>query len=268
MTPENKRILSTLQSLAAEGNLVGCFADIPVDVYHHPECPGISSTQLKGILKKSYKHYELERGKSTPDTRFGSAFHCFVNEPEAFVNTYQIIHGTKSEFLMPGKLALRDEDFITIQEMAKKLFAHPDAGPLLCGAQNEFTYFSMDQETGLLKKCRLDAFKDNVISDLKSCQDASREAFIRDSRKYLTRISAAYYLEIVSEVLGERLGDFRLIACEKLPPYEIAVYPVDQSSINTASLEIRRALKTIKEIQQNGSQAWRGYQLNNSPISI
>lgn len=265
---QNKDLLETMKMMARDGTLRGCFADIPVDVYHHPECPGVSSTQLKGILKQSYKHYELERGKSTAALRFGSAFHCFVNEPEEFVNSYQIIHKKSSEFLAPGKLALMDSDFLTIQNMAKKLYVHPDAGPLLSGAQNELSYFSVDSETGILKKCRVDAIKDDVISDLKSCEDASPDGFRRASQKWLTRVSAAYYLEIVSETLMRHLNIFNLIACEKDDPYEIAVYKVSEESLIRGSAEVRKALSIIKTIKEQGVSAWKGYELGIKDISI
>lgn len=264
----NHEILMTLISMADRGILTGCFADIPVEIYHDKRCPGFSSTQLKGILKKSYKHWELEDGIDTKATRFGTAFHCFVNEPETFVNTYQIIHNKKSAFLEPGKIALMDDDFKTIEVMSKKLFSHPDAGPLLQDAQNELSYFSIDQQTGVLKKCRIDAIKDGKISDLKTTTDASIESFGRDSRKYMTRVSAAYYLEIVSEVLGEHLNTFNLIACEKNEPYEIAVYKVSDISIEKGSSEVRKALGIIQNISENPEKAWRGYDLGIQDIYI
>lgn len=265
----NQEILMTLISMANKDQLSGCFADIPPEVYHDRRCPGFSSTQLKGILKKSYRHWELEASVDSEATRFGTAFHCFVNEPETFVNTYQIIHGKKSQaFLEAGKTALMDDDFKTIEVMSKKLFAHPDAGPLLSGAQNELTYFSRDKETGVLKKCRVDAIKDHVISDLKTCPDASPEAFGRDSRKWMTRVSAAYYLEVVSECLGTHLNKFHLIACEKNDPFEIAVYKVSDRSIQRGSQEVRKALKVIQNVIENPGDAWKGYELGIQELDI
>lgn len=268
MNKQSTDILKTLQSMADRNSLSGCFGDIPIDVYHHPQCPGVSSTQLKGILKKSYKHFLLEQRKESKAFAFGSALHCFVNEPETFVNIYQIIYGKQSEFLEPGKIALSSADFETIQHVARKLFEHPDAGPLLKGAQNELTYFSLDNETGVLKKCRVDAINNLAISDLKSCVDASPDAFIRDSRKYLYRVSAAYYLEIVSEVIGIRMKDFYLIATEKTEPFGIKAYRVSDRSIEQASGEIRKALKVIQTVHEQGSRAWTEYELGISDLYI
>ena len=254
--------------MADQGTLSGCFADIPVDVYHHPQCPGISSTQLKGIIKKSLTHFLSEKRSETAALRFGSAFHCFTNEPEEFVRTYQILYGEKTERLQFGRIGLSISDFETIKVMQKKVFEHPDAGPLLKDAQFELTYFSVDQETGILKKCRVDAIKNKIISDLKTCADASAETFARDARKYLYRISGAYYLEIVSETLGEKLDTFNLIACEKEQPHEINVFRISEPSLRKADLEIRHALKIIQTIHEQGAKAWAGYDLGIKDLHI
>lgn len=267
MNKTSEDILNTLISMAERNELTGCFADIPIEVYHHPLCPGISSTQIKGILKKSYKHYELEKSTGSKATRFGSAFHCFVNEPEAFVNTYQITYDRKKDLINPTKIQLSYQDFELIQKMSKNLFDHPDAAPLLKGAQYELTYFSVDRETGILKKCRVDAIKNNIISDLKTCEDASEDAFARDCRKHLYRVSAAFYLEVVSEVLDQRLNTFNLIACEKSDPYEVNVFKVHESSLQKGNAEVRTALNLIKTIHDQ-PKAWRGYKLGVKEIAI
>ena len=268
MDKPNSDILQTLISMADKGTLTGCFADVPVEVYHHSQCPGISSTQLKGIIKKSYAHFCNEKRTESPALKFGSAFHCFVNEPEEFSNTYQIIYGEKTERLQSGRIALSIDDFETIKVMQKKVFEHPDAGPLIFDAQFELTYWSVDQQTGILKKCRVDAIKNKIISDLKSCADASAETFARDARKYLYRISGAYYLEIVSEVLGEHLETFNLIACEKQQPHEINVFRISDNSLRKANEEIRHALKIIQTIHEQGAKAWSGYDLGIKDLHI
>ncbi len=268
MDQQSTDILQTLISMADQGTLSGCFADIPVDVYHHSNCPGISSTQLKGIIKKSFTHFMEEKRTETPALHFGSAFHCFTNEPEEFARTYQILYGTKTERLEFGRIGLKADDFETIKVMQKKVFEHPDAGPLIQDAQFELTYFSVDQKTGIIKKCRVDAIKNKIISDLKTCADASPETFARDARKYLYRISGAYYLEIVSETLGEPLNQFNLIACEKEAPHEINVFRISEASLKKADQEIRHALDIIQTVHEQGPKAWVGYDLGIKDLHI
>lgn len=200
--------------------------------------------------------------------RFGSAFHCYVNEPEQFAATYKIIYPKQNTFVPEGMLELRDSDFKLILAMEKKLYAHPDAGPLLKDAQFELTYFAVDQETGILKKCRVDSIKNNKIADLKTCADASPSGFAYDAKKYFYRLSAAYYLEVVSQVNNSYLRDFYLIPCEYDEPHEIAVYRVDDSSIAKGEEEIRKALRLIQKVNEEGPGAWKGYALGIADLII
>lgn len=162
-----------------------------------------------------------------------------------------------------GKILLLQKEFKCLEVMSKKLWQHPDAAALLTGAQFETTFFVRDQRTGILKKCRTDALKrtgQTVISDLKTTYDASPEPFSYDCRKFLYRISAAYYTQIVAEFYGELVEGFYLIPCEKVEPYEITVYKVPDESMLKGSTEVAEALDKIAAIQKNPS-AWRGYPL-------
>lgn len=277
MKPQHTEILRALIDMSERGELDRqSFDDIPIQVYHHPLCPGTSSTTIKTILKKSYNHCGYGYGDSD-SFRFGSAFHCFNNEPHLFRDAYHVCpfnsrrggdwEAAKTIAGGKGKIILMQRDFRTIEVMSKKLWEHPDARELLVDAQYEITFFSRDAETGVLKKCRVDAIKNKVISDLKTTWDASPEQFRWDAKKYLYDISAAYYLEVVSEFYQELLNTFYLIPCEKEEPHEITTYQVHPDSIAAASEQIRIGLRKIAAAQ-NDPKAWRGYDLGNKTLFI
>src|SRR4051812_16285277 len=91
MAPEHLEILKSLIDMEARGELErASFDDVPISVYHHPSCPGISSTTIKTVLKKSWNHVGTGGGAEKESFRFGSAFHCFNNEPHLFAATYHI----------------------------------------------------------------------------------------------------------------------------------------------------------------------------------
>lgn len=279
MTKEHEGILVDLIAMEAAGKLDrACFTDLPVQVYHDPRCPGISSTAIKTILKRTWAHHEAHADPTKESFRIGSAFHCFATEPNRFRDEYIICpfeykrgHDWK-EFKARAeseqRIILMPDELSMVAAMNKRLWAHPDSSPLLIGAQFEVTYFSRDQQSGVLKKARVDAItKTKKISDLKSTFDASPEGFRRDCINFFYRISAAYYLEVASGFYGEQLTEFNLISCEKGVPYEISVYEVAAESLATATEEIRTALAKIQHIQQN-PQAWRGYELGKKMIKI
>jgi hypothetical protein len=252
LSPKNEEILQSLISMAKRGNLVGAFDDIPSVVYNDPRMPGVRSGLIKSIVEKSYNHYLYEGVKNERALFFGSAFHAYVTDFEEFTTEY--------------KKDLSSEEIKKIGLMHKKLIEHPDVKPRLQNAKFEVTFFSQCQVTGLLKRCRVDLLQKDLstleeLNDFKTCKSASPSAFGKDARFFLYRISAAYYLGIVSEVLGRYVRNFNLIPSEKEEPYESAVYRIDDKSIAKGEEEALKGLKILKEIYQSGDSAWKGYEL-------
>jgi hypothetical protein len=271
-------ILNTLIEMEKRGELDrASFSDIPIQVYHHQDCPGISSTTIKNVLQRSWNHHVIGAVEESDALRFGSAFHCYVNEPHLFNSTYYVCpfnekrggewKDAKASAHFRGQIILMQNEFESIQVMSTKLFQHPQAKQLLEGAQYEVTYFSRDAVTGLLKKCRLDAIKGKLPSDLKSTFNASEEEFSKIARRLLYRVSAAFYTEILSEYHGELFEEFYLIPCEKIEPFEIAVRPVSQDSMARGNEEVRATLDKIARIKKDPN-AWKGYDLGLNPLSI
>ncbi len=275
LQPAHRDLLCDIINAEISDSLTGYYSDIPVQVYHHPLCTGYSSTTIKRLIEQSYNHRHL-LNKNSKSLRFGSAFHAFCNEPHIFDAEYLVlpVDDRKSSEYRAAKKAsgnriiLTNSEFRSIETMSRKLYEHPDAAPLLTGAVHEQTYWVKDKKTGLWKKCRTDAKKGRAISDLKSCENASMMSFTYDAKKYLYRVSGAYYLEVVSEVEGEAHTEFYLIACEKSEPYEVSVYRIPEFSIERAQSEIRQALDLIRNILDQGDKAWRGYQLGIKEIAI
>lgn len=237
-----------------KGELIGAFHDIPIEVYHHPDCPAISSTQLKTVLKKSVAHWKYAKQEDTDSLSFGRLFHDFISDPQLLAK-YD-----------PSKKSYKD--ILLASVMFKNMMDHPIARSLVEGAKHEVTFFSRDKETGLLKKCRVDGINGNIVFDFKSTKDASMESFISDCKRYNYRIQAAYYLEIVSEVMGQSFTDFRFIASEKEEPNMTAVYRTHDRSLAAAHYEIREGLNKIKLAIDSGSDGWNGYSKSLTDILI
>jgi len=245
---DHQNLLTTIQKMHLAGDLVGWFDDLPIEIYHHPECPGISSTTLKTVLKRSVAHLKHDK-IDTEELSFGRLFHSFISEPH-------LINIAKSK------------DVLLAKKMYDNMMRHPIVRSLMIGAQHEVTFFSKDQDTGLLKKCRADGYSEGIVFDFKTTRDASLGSFTNDCKRYNYRLSAAYYLEIISEATGVRHEDFRFIACEKEDPCETAIYRTHSRSIEEASQEIRIGLNKIKDAIDKGEYAWKGYSQNVTDILI
>ncbi len=272
MTKNDVEILRTLVDMEARGELDrASFSDIPIQIYHHRCCPGISSTTIKTVMQKSWHHVGF--GSEKEVFKFGNAFHCFNNEPEIFRSTYYVVPFDSKrgdDFQMHkaianGRIIIMQSDFNMILAMSKKLWQHPEAKELLTGAEYETTYFSRCQRTGLLKKCRLDAFKNFKISDLKSTMDASPASFKWDARKFGYGISAAFYCGVTSDFYEQIINDFTLIACEKEEPNEICTYKVHIDSLAAADQQINETMDKIAAIRKD-PKTWSGYALGQTII--
>lgn len=248
LSPNHQAVLDQLIKLHQAGELVGAYENIPIEVYHSPLCPGISSTMLKTAIKRSVAHINHDT-EDNENLSFGRLFHAFISEPHLIKNA-------------------KSKDVLLAQKMFTNMMKHPVVRALMRGAKHEITFFSTDQETGLTKKCRADGYIEGIVFDFKTTRNASLDSFVGDCKRYNYRISAAYYLEIISEVFGERHEDFRLIACEKEEPCETSIYRVHSRSIEEASQEIRGGLNKIKEAFDKGDYAWKGYSQNVTDILI
>lgn len=111
---------------------------------------------------------------------------------------------------------------------------------------------------GVPLKCSLDAIGDDgYIYDIKTCEDASPEAFKRNVYNYKYYLQAYVYSFILEAVTGQRTKGFRFIATEKEDPYCSAIY----------DLGVEFQTKAIKDFEQcinlyklcSGLDAWPGY---------
>jgi len=177
--------------------------------------------------------------------------------------------GTEFHSAMEGAPINESSDnAVALRAMVANVKAHPSIAPLIAGARHEVTFFSVDSQTGLLKRCRVDAYKEEIVIDYKTTRDASPFAFARDCMKLGYRISAAYYLEIVSEVMGSMHRDFRIVAVENTSPFSAALYKADERSIFYGEEDVRSALTAIAKYQEEGDDAWTGYPLGMRELMI
>lgn len=236
--------------------------------------PAISRSELFKI-SKSPQHfkYEFENpSEPTKELRIGVAFHKLVLEPGDFESDIAIVpkvdRRTKEgkaiweEFNnnSTDKIIITDEEFVQITEMAKAVKANPYAARLLDGARED-SFFWNDDLTGEACKCRPDCLSqinsNTVIVDLKSTENASNEAFMRDVVKYGYDMQAAMYKEGVETVKNVKDCIFVFIAVEKKPPYAINILQADELVLRRGYDLFRELIGIYHNCKETGS--WYGY---------
>jgi exodeoxyribonuclease VIII len=177
--------------------------------YHKHKC--ISASGLKMIYKNSVKYYMNKVVKSTTAMDYGTAVHTALLEGETqFFNDFYIMpkinrrtkegkalyaeHLEKSQ----NKKIIDDDQWTLIQCIMDDLQSPQKKHilPFLEGEKELSHYGSMH---GVECRVRPDCinYTEGFISDIKTCQDTSPEAFRYDIFKWCYHIQATFYSDFV-----------------------------------------------------------------------
>lgn len=230
------------------------------DITYH-DGNGLSSSDIK-YLMRSPAHWKAKEHKDTPALIFGRAFHCAVLEPDRFADTRIIIpqcdRRTKAgkkeydefqELVDDASILMNENDAVKIEGMAASIDAATD---MLTHGIAELSGFYNSKSIGELLKIRPDYLKENVMYDVKTCEDARERAVMSSVRKYNYDLSAAYYLDVAEMIDGKRKYDrFIWIFVEKSPPYAVAIYEAHESLLENGRDKVEIGLNAYKDAKLN-----------------
>lgn len=232
---------------------------------------GISKSDLDLIGKSPLHYYHAKQSpsESTPAMKFGSAFHAYLLEPDTFHSRYIIApdinrktNKGREEYesfleFHKDKEIISTEDLEKIKAMCASVMAHNSASKLLKKGEAEVSFFFDTPIEKIRGKCRPDWITtSNILVDVKTTQDASREAFSKAIANYSYYKQAAYYLDGTKEITGND-KNFVFIVVEKEPPYAVACYLIEDRAIEFGRSEYLKNLITYQE--SLSSQNWNGY---------
>lgn len=236
--------------------------------YHAAE--GISKSGLD-LIHKSPAHYKAALTLphiETPALRLGTALHTLVLEPARFVAEYDFIDGDRrlkatkdaiKEAEAAGKIILTKDEFDAVSGMRDSIFSRKIARALINGAAVELSVFS--ELDGVRVKCRPDGWRigGGILFDLKTTADASPAGFARSVAKYRYHVQEAFYRHVVASITGDDPDKlvFVFIAVENKPPYEVALYNLDEMAQLQGIIEAREDLRRYREAKEKND--WHGY---------
>lgn len=220
--------------------------DISNDDYHNDKA--ISRSALMKIKKSPY-HYWYEhinpdyiRGPETSAMITGNLLHCLVLEPNKYREQYivapKVDKRTKAgkiewqEFveLAGDKTVLTPEQLELGMMMASKLQESERVSKLISDAKIEQSIFFTHKATGLQCKARPDAWKDGIISDVKTTMDAGYRSFQQSCYKYGYFLQAGMMKEALSSI-GIDMRAFVFLCVENKPPFASGIYTLDEEAI-------------------------------------
>lgn len=233
-------------SLLEQYQKIGYYPDVPEQIYHSNDFPGVSASKLN-LIRRSFYHYDysLTHKKDTSALFFGRAFHCAILTPDLFKDLYVIepkfdrrtTKGKEAaaefEKQNSGKELISAADYETLKGMSEECFKNAAVSCMLREGMRELTM--VWQHEDILCKGRTDLIRpnDGIILDFKTTENCTPKSFKKDLAKYFYDRSAAFYLDGATQVFGKEFKTFAYVVIEKEPPYDLGLYVLDQETIKT-----------------------------------
>lgn len=243
--------------------------DLSNEAYHSPECPGVSKSDLDLISRSPlhYVHAKTAPKNETDAMTLGSLVHCLILEPHKVNDLYAVAPDVdrrtkagKEEYTQfieesHGKTIINTDQMKLALEMKNAVANSITATQLLSNAKIETSAFALDHETGVIKKCRPDAaiIEDRILIDLKTCNDASINEFRRQIVNYNYDKQAAYYLNVYSEATGVKFDTFIFICVEKVAPFGVGIYMINDACLEAGEKLFRRDLESYRKTFENAT---------------
>lgn len=239
---------------------------------YHASVP-LSKSRLWEMRKSPewFRFCETVKKQQTPAMIVGSLIHTAVIEPEKLSTEYAILNDcdmrtkagkeARARFLEEnkGKTLIEDDEYELALEIARTIEENKIANYLLHGEVEQSVY-TVDDLTGVEYKVRPDSYRivgeRGIIVDLKTTNDASTDAFMRDAVKYGYDMQAAMYKAAMEKEFKIPF-DFVFVAVEKSEPHMINVMQCDPLLLTRGYDMFREYIGIYKECLETGN--WYGY---------
>lgn len=231
----------------------GIYANIPNEAYHSG--PGISKSGLWTIHTKSPAHFKFGERKESKAFDMGEACHLAILEPNLFEK--KVVRGPDDRrgnkwkdvaevCRIDGKLLLTSGDYDNALAVRDAVHADPFVSSIVTNekeAKVETSGYWVDEETGLLCRCRPDLWRGDlgVMVDVKSTASAHPDDFARSVVNYGYHAQEAFYSD-GWRTLGKDVQGFIFLAWEKATPYAFGIYELPPAIVEEGRAIMRRSL--------------------------
>lgn len=251
----------------------GVYENVPMWEYHAWDAA--SNSRLSKLLRSPahLRAYLDEPPEDREALIIGRAAHMAVLEPSDFDSKYaRLIEGhgaTKAVKEARAALeakhgvgyVLKPDEYDCATSIREAIRSHAKAAKLLHGeGRVELSVVWVDRDTGLLMKARFDkhapTFAGGAIVDLKSCRDASKDAFAKAIHDHGYARQGALYLE-GAEANGIKAEHFVNVCVEKERPFAVAIYRIDEASLARGATQLKRLKASYAECL--ATNTWPGF---------
>lgn len=222
-------------------SLPGYYSDVPNAVYHAHA--SVSKSGLDLVDRDPYHFFNNKPREQTRPMQIGSAIHAAILEPEVFAREYMMLPEIKDRRQAEYKQAVKAygpekvftaDDCDNIDNIQKAVWGNAEASVLLKGEGFcELSGFVKDPETGVMCRHRFDKLnvEQGWAVDVKKTQDVREFEFSKSIYNYRYHVQAAFYLDQYYWLTGQHLKGMKFICVEEKWPHKVAVYFLDDVSI-------------------------------------
>ena len=220
------------------------------DIYHSHT--SISASGLKYISKYSVYHYINQLPRETTSMAFGTAVHQALLEPVDFYDIYFVMPEIgdlrkkenkelkkQAEEKAEGKICLSFHDHERIKSIIQN-FKKNKLAQHYCSGEIELSHYLKHDNIDVRVRPDIINHVANFICDVKTCQDASPQAFRRDVYKFNYDLQAAFYMDMLG------ITEFKFVVCEVNHPYTVVVHTLDKEFIELGRQKWKNAFEYWK----------------------
>ena len=251
----------------------GAHHGVPFKDYLSWDAVSVHDLMLVSRSPAHLREARLAPKEPTANMRFGTAAHAWIllEPPDAakeIIVCPKVDRRTKAgkaayaefEAEAGDRTVVSEEEADQLCRMKAAVHDSPAARGLLLAAPDREVSCCWDSasQPGMLCRGRPDAMSRKLIVDLKTSFDASPKEFARSAANFKYHAQAAYYLDGLKRI-GEVDDDamFAFVVVEKLPPYGVACYVLDDDAMQAGRAFYMDALATYAECRT--SNHWRSY---------
>lgn len=239
-------------------------ANVPFPAYCRINAVNWSSLKLMDESPLAYRyHQDHDDDSDTPARRIGRLAHTLSLEPEAVSSRYAVYEGERragpqwKAFVAanPGQEVVKASEIGEARSSSATVLTHPLLAAYRLGAAYELTATWTDEVTGLRCKARPDWLCGDVLLDLKTTQSINALRFTSQAEKLGYFCQLAHYRNGL-EACGHPVKRLLIVAVEKKPPFDLAVFELTDAAVTSAAMEVAELLRRLKACQDSGR--WLG----------
>lgn len=269
--------LEQVNSMADDNTLLGMIHDIPNEIYHKSK--GFSSSNIIYISKYSLAQFLVAWKRPvlpSNEMNLGTATHTAILEPEKFKETVVYLppdcRGNSGSALKGRDLFYRantnktvvesKEKYDSIKNMADSVndfLAGSEVPDLISKGDSEVSCYALDEEYGMLLKCRPDKLHKSlgVSVNLKTAHSVLEYDFQKAIMDYSYHWSTAMYSDVLASILKMPITELHLIV-ETEYPHRVSLRHLDEGAIDKGRKDYRNILAQIAEAKR--TNVWRAIQ--------